>query len=45
MSNEYEWVHLGGLVHLADDVRYLADNFGELVLVPFCGRDDEYLEH
>lgn len=41
---EYEWTH-AGIVGLVDDMRYIADDFGDAVIVPFCGREDEYLEH
>lgn len=41
---EYMWTHVG-IVGVADDMRYIADDFGSAVTVPFCGRADEYLEH
>lgn len=41
---EYVWTHVG-IVGLVDDMRYIADDFGDAVIVPFCGREDEYLEH
>jgi hypothetical protein len=40
----YEWSHVG-VVHINDDMRYVADEFGELVTVPFCGRREEFQEH
>ena len=38
------WTHVG-LVGLVDDTRYIANDFGDAVIVPFCGRTDEHLEH
>lgn len=41
---DYEWTE-AGVVHLAQDMRYVADEFGSLVMVPFCGRNEEFQEH
>lgn len=41
---EYEWTHVG-IVGLVDDMRYISDDFGDAVIIPFCGRADEHLEH
>lgn len=40
----YEWTHVG-IVGVVDDMRYIADDFGDAVIVPFCGRSEEFQEH
>lgn len=41
---DYFWTDTG-IVGAVDDRRYIADDFGGAVAVPFSSRDDEYLEH
>lgn len=40
----HEWTHVG-VVRFSDDCRYVADEFGELIMVPFCGRNEDFQEH
>lgn len=41
---EWSW-NCQGHVHTEQDERYVMDEFGTAVNVPFSGRPDEYLEH
>lgn len=44
MNDMFEW-ETTGLIHKEQDMRYMQDEFGNAVMVPFCGGVWEYQEH
>lgn len=38
---DYQWQHCCGYVHIPWDQRLIADNFGNLVFIPFCAEYDD----
>lgn len=36
----YQWQHCVGYVHIPNDLRYIADCFGNLQIIPFCAEYD-----
>lgn len=44
IDTTFEW-EVTGMIHAAWDRRFVQDEFGTAVMVPFCGQPWEFQEH